>query len=78
MAITASLGASSPKPFRRCRLPFGGNNPAAIGAGLGSLPPLRVSPFSREVTSCRASQHRTVVLDNILGYAFPVPEFTLA
>ena len=68
----------SPDTLRRCRLPFGGNNPAAIGAGFGSLPPLRVSPLSREVTSWRVSQHRTVVLDNIPGYAFPVPEFILA
>ena len=74
----ASLGASQvPETLRRYRLSFGGNNPAAIGAGLGSLDPLRVSPLSREVTSWRASQHRNIVLDNIPGYAFPVPELTL-
>ena len=78
MAITASLGASSPKPLRRCRLPFGGNNPAAIGAGLGAIDPLRVSQLCRELTSWRVSQHRPVVLDYIPGYAFSVPELTLA
>ena len=31
--------------------PFGGNDPAAIGAGLGALDPLRVSPLRREATS---------------------------
>ena len=58
--------------------PFGGNDPAAIGAGLGSLFPFRVCAFRLEVTSSKVSQYRTVVLDNIPGYAFPVPELTLA
>ena len=61
-----------------CRLPFGGDDPAAIGAGLGSLDPLRVSAFRREATSSKVSQHRTIVLDSIPGNAFLVPELTLA
>ena len=57
--------------------PFSGNDPAAIGTGLGSLFPLRVCAFRPEVTSSKVSQYRTVVLDNIPGYAFPVSEFIL-
>ena len=68
----------SPETLRRCRLLFGGNNTAAIGAGLGAIDPLRVSQLCREVTSWRVSQYRTVVLDSIYAYAFPVPKFTLA
>ena len=40
-----------PETLRRCRLPFGGDDPATIGVGLGSLFPLRVSTLRREVTS---------------------------
>ena len=58
--------------------PLGGNDPAAIGAGLGSLDPLRVSAFRREATSSKVSQHRTIVLDSIPGNVFLVPELTLA
>ena len=46
-----SLHWVRPKTLRRRPLPLGGNDPAAIGAGLGSLLPLRVSALSREVTS---------------------------
>ena len=75
----ASLGASQvPETLRRYRLSFGGDDPAAIGAGLGSLFPLRVWAFRPEVISSKVSQYRTVVLDNIPGYAFPVPALTLA
>ena len=42
-----------PKTLRRRPLPLGGNDPAAIGAGLGSLFPLRVIALSREVTSLK-------------------------
>ena len=61
-----------------CRLPFGGDDPAAIGAGLGAIDPLRVSQLCREVTSWRVSQHRTIVLDSIHSNAFSVPQITLA
>ena len=46
-----SLHWVRPKTLRRHPLPLGGNDPAAIGAGLGSLFPLRVIALSREVTS---------------------------
>ena len=75
----ASLGASQvPETLRRYRLSFGGDDPAAIGAGLGSLDPIHVSPLRREVTSWRVSQYRNIVLDSIHANAFPVPELTLA
>ena len=73
-----SLHWVRPKTLRRRPLPLGGNDPAAIGAGLGAIDPLRVSQLCREVTSWRVSQHRAVVLNYIPGYAFSVPELTLA
>ena len=69
---------SAPEPLPPPADLFGENDPAAIGAGLGSFFPLRVSMLSREVTSWGVSQYRTLVLDNIPGNAFPVAQFTLA
>ena len=43
--------AYAPEALRRRPLPLGGNDPAAIGAGLGSFFPLRVLSLRREGTS---------------------------